>query len=160
MIDYLWNRRFRDFVELNSQVKQNFKGNHLLQVLPPLPEKPLKSFTNHRDPTFIEERAYKLELFISQMISVPHVPEMVCVKAFIGLMEQVREFSLTFNIPKLGLSLAPGDKPGDISPAIVSAVGKPEVCPGVKVQDAISKINGVPVSGHTFEGTFLLIICL
>jgi hypothetical protein len=33
------HRRFRDFAELNSQVKQNFKGHHLRSSLPPLPEK-------------------------------------------------------------------------------------------------------------------------
>lgn len=42
--------RFRDFSELNSQVKQNFKGHHLREALPPLPEKPLKSLTDHKDP--------------------------------------------------------------------------------------------------------------
>jgi hypothetical protein len=49
-------RRFRDFAELNSFVKQDFKGHHLFLSLPYLPEKCSKLFTNHNDPTFIEGR--------------------------------------------------------------------------------------------------------
>jgi hypothetical protein len=43
-------------------VKQNLKGNHLLQALPLFPEKPLKALTDHRDATFIQERQLKLEV--------------------------------------------------------------------------------------------------
>ncbi len=113
------SRRFKDFVELNSQVKQNLKGNHLRWALPPIPEKPLKAMTDHRDPAFIQDRAAKLEIFISALVSVPHVSDMICVKAFVGIMEQVREFSLSFHVPTIGMSLLPSDRLGDNTPAIV-----------------------------------------
>ena len=82
-------RRFREFAELNSQIKQNMKGHHLRDVLPSLPDKPLKQFTDHRDPSFIQDRCFKLERFVIAMTSIPHVANMVCMKAFLGLMDQV-----------------------------------------------------------------------
>lgn len=83
------HRRFKDFVELNSQVKQNFKGHHLRQSLPMFPEKPLKSLTDHRDPSFLSQRQIKLELFLMALVNVPHVANMVCTRAFVGLMEGI-----------------------------------------------------------------------
>lgn len=83
------HRRFRDFVELHSQVKANLKGNHLFQALPTLPEKPLKVLTDHNDPNFIEERRRKLEIYLVTLVNIPHVQDMVCIKAFLGLMESV-----------------------------------------------------------------------
>lgn len=84
------NRRFRDFAELNSQVKQNLKGHHLREILPPLPEKPLKSFTDHRDPVFIADRQAKLNIYLTALVAIPHVCDMICVRAFLGMMEQVQ----------------------------------------------------------------------
>eukprot|EP01036_Dinobryon_divergens_P025339 gene25339-33873_t len=137
------HRRFRDFAELNSQVKQNMKGHHLRWSLPPLPEKPLKSMTDHNDPSFIQDRYYFMpsEIPIIILVTIPHVPEMICLKAFLGIMDQ------------LGLSLVQSSRPGDTStPAIVGQVHKPETCTGVMVGDSISKINGVPVTGFNFNG--------
>jgi PX domain len=58
------HRRFRDFAELNSQVKQNLKGHHLRTSLPLLPEKLSKITTDHTDPAFLESRYTGLEIFI------------------------------------------------------------------------------------------------
>jgi hypothetical protein len=49
-------RRFRDFAELNSWVKESLKGHHLFLSLPSLPEKCSKLLTDHNDPAFIERR--------------------------------------------------------------------------------------------------------
>ena len=57
-------RRFRDFSELNSQVKQNFKGHHLRSSLPPFPEKHSKLTTNHGNQAFLIDRYTKLEVTI------------------------------------------------------------------------------------------------
>eukprot|EP01038_Epipyxis_sp_PR26KG_P010952 gene10952-14706_t len=146
------HRRFREFAEFNSQIKQNFKGHHLRSILPPLPEKTLKVTTDHRDPNFIKERCARLDIFLVAMIAVPHVSDMICTKAFLGLMEQVREFSLTYNVPTLGMSLLPCDRLADNTPAIVGVIQKPELCEGVLPGDTISKINGVQVAGTSFQG--------
>jgi len=37
------HRRFRDFADLNSNIKQNFKGHHLRSSLPSLPSLPIHS---------------------------------------------------------------------------------------------------------------------
>jgi hypothetical protein len=87
-------RRFRDFADLNSQVKQNFKGHHLRSSLPPFPEKTPKFATDHLDPTFIQERRQKLLFYLRLLLDVPHVAEMTCVKSFLGLMEQVPSLSV------------------------------------------------------------------
>lgn len=145
-------------MELNSQVKANFKGNHLLSALPQLPEKPLKTFTDHRDPSFIADRSLKLEVFLVSLVNVPHVSDMICVKAFLGLMESVREHSVSFHTPQLGMALVAGNSakaPYGVSPdniAVVGSVTKPEYCEEVAVGDAISKINGIPIAGYSFDG--------
>lgn len=144
-------RRFKEFAELNSQIKQNLKGNHLRELLPPLPEKPSKAWTDHRDVQFIEDRKIKLEVFMSALTAIPHVSEMICVKAFLGLMEQVKEFSVAFFVPTLGLSLLPVGKGEQPTPAIIGSIQRPELCEGVLVGDSISKINGIPVAGGNFQ---------
>ena len=88
------HRRFKEFADLNSQIKQNLKGHHLRWTIPPLPDKPLKQMTDHRDPQFIEDRRANLETYIQAMVAVPHVSNMICIKAFLGVMDQVRHFVL------------------------------------------------------------------
>ena len=173
------HRRFRDFAELNSQVKQNLKGHHLRASLPPLPDKTLKLYTDHNDLAFIQDRKFALESFLSNLVNMPHVPDMTCVKAFLGIMEQVREFSFIIHVPSLCLTLLPSEKAAaraaaaaaaaaDMSPssipslvpissallqmpAIVGGVQKPDFFVGLKPGDAISKINGDAVAGTTFS---------
>ena len=72
-----------------SQIKQNFKGHHLRSSLPQFPEKTLKLLTNHLDRIFITERRQKLDTFLKQLVTIPHVADMTCVKAFLGLMNKV-----------------------------------------------------------------------
>jgi hypothetical protein len=112
-----------------TQVKQNMKGHHLREALPPMPAKPTKAFTDHRDPVFIQERytlcvsatlsiylsvsvsvsvyvylyfyltficcyhsccrCQALERYVTDLVAIPHVSSMVCVKAFLGIMDQV-----------------------------------------------------------------------
>jgi hypothetical protein len=40
--------------------------------------------------TPLQERIFKLETFICNMVSIPHVAHMICVKAFLGIMDQVQ----------------------------------------------------------------------
>jgi len=145
------HRRFKEFSDLNSQVKQNLKGHHLRSSLPNLPEKTLKLAQDHRDPTFIEQRKSGLQQYLKMLVGVPHVPEMNCVKAFLGLINNIREISIVFKKTQLGLSLNPCDK-NKTTPAIVGAVLSIDNAPGIFTGDAISKINGVPVAGDTFKG--------
>lgn len=149
-IETIVHRRFKDFAELSSQVKQNFKGHHLRSSLPNLPQKLFKYSTDHSDPQFVTERRVKLNLFLNALISVPHVSNMVCVKAFLGLMDQVREFSIAFHQPTLGMSLIPPERLESGTPAIVGIIQNPEQYPGLYTGDSLSKVNGIPVAGITF----------
>lgn len=150
-------RRFKDFAELNSQVKQNFKGHHLRSSLPPLPEKTPKFAADHLDPAFIQERRVKLQYFLRTLLDVPHVAEMTCVKSFLGLMEQVKEVSYVFRVPKIGLGLVPSDKIGSLRTAVVSQIISNEHCLGVEVGDVVSRVNGVSVTGMSFRGEYRLL---
>jgi hypothetical protein len=156
-----FSRRFRDFAEMNSHVKQNLKGHHLREILPPFPEKPLKSFTDHRDPGFIKDRQQKLEIYLTALVAIPHVSDMLCVKAFVGLLDNVREYSITFHVPTLGFSLAPiggmnknnnsFNQDREITSVMVGQIQKQEATSEVVTGDAISKINGIPIAGMTFN---------
>jgi hypothetical protein len=57
-------------------------------------------------------------------------------------------------VPTLGMSLIPSDKNGEFgaAPALVGLIQKPEVCKGVLPGDTLSRINGVPLHGMTFNG--------
>lgn len=147
------HRRFKEFADLNSQIKQNFKGHHLRSSIPEFPEKTLKVFADHRDPAFIQERVSKLERYMTYLFAVPHINDMTCVKAFLGLMDQVKEISVVFHIPTLGMTLLPTDKVG--TPCVVGSLQKPaDAREGGCVQpgDVLSKINGLAVADSSYNG--------
>ena len=56
------HRRFKDFSSLNSEVKQAFKGHHLLSSLPSFVEKKSKWIVNHNDTSFLEDRLHRLQV--------------------------------------------------------------------------------------------------
>ena len=118
------HRRFRDFADLHEQVRQNLRGNHLYGSIPSLPEKTIKIGQEqlHANPEFIRCRVEKLNLYVTQLLRVPHVSEMVCTRAFLGLMESVREFSIVYREQQLGLTLQRmhGGKEGATVGAVVS----------------------------------------
>eukprot|EP01031_Cornospumella_fuschlensis_P027616 gene27616-33350_t len=175
-VETIVHRRFRDFAEMNSAA--NFKGNHLLAALPPLPEKPLKMLTDHRDPAFIQDRQLKLESYLVNLIAIPHVPDMISVKAFLGIMDEVREYSLSFHTPQLGISLSPQTSANSLDttvvvgevvkeelktppPPTVSHTPSPTHQSSHTIQpgDVVSKVNGVCVGSvamgdglNVFEG--------
>ena len=66
----------------------------------------------------------------------------------------MREYSLVFQVPTLGLSLLPTERQGEAgtSPCVVGMIQKPEVCKGVLPGDQLSRVNGVPLQGSTFAG--------
>ena len=95
------HRRFRDFADMNSQIKQNLKGHQIWSSLPSLPEKTLKFLVDHSDPAFINERKEALHTFLTMMVNLPYVSEMTCVRSFLGLMDKVVEYSVGKCAPRL-----------------------------------------------------------
>jgi hypothetical protein len=108
--------------------------------------------TDHMDPSFIEERKMKLNTFLRDLVMIPHVADMSCMKAFLGLIDQIREVSYTFHLPKLGLTLAANVKNVTVSPTVVQSIQTPENCEGICIGDCVSRINGVSVNGTNFAG--------
>lgn len=147
------HRRFKDFSDMFSQVKQNLKGNHLRSSLPEFPEKTLKFVSNYLDPVFIEDRQMKLSVFMQRLICVPHVASMTCVKVFLGIMDQIKEYSISFDEVVLGISLVSPERASVDNPALVGAIQNSILCQSnIRSGDAITKLNGVPVSGLPFSG--------
>lgn len=73
----------------------------------------------------------------------------------------MREYSLTFHVPTLGMSLLPSERQGEtgMSPCVVGLIQKPEVCTGVLPGDTLSRVNGVPLAGTSFQGTCCMVDC-
>ena len=67
--------------------------------------------TDHQDPEFISERLIQLNLYINELIRVPHVADMTCTKSFLGIMDQVRELSFLFPSESLGMNFAASNRP-------------------------------------------------
>jgi len=140
------HRRFRDFADMNSQIKQNLKGHQIWSSLPPLPDKTLKFLVDHNDPAFISERQQGLHTYLGIMVNMPHVNEMTCAKSFLGLMDKVTEYSTVFHTPALGLSVEPG------ASIVVTGIQTPSLSGNiVRCGDALSKIAGVPIAGTSFN---------
>jgi hypothetical protein len=140
------HRRFRDFADMNSQIKQNLKGHQIWSSLPNLPDKTLKFLVDHNDPAFIAERQIGLHTYLGMMVNMPHVNEMTCVKSFLGLMDKVTEYSIVFYTPQLGMSVDPG------ASIVVTSIQNPSLSANlVRCGDALSKIAGVPIAGTTFN---------
>ena len=159
----LVHRRFRDFADLHEQVRHNLKGHHLYSSIPALPPRPLK-ITNgakHLEPSFISGRLQALDLYVSALIALPHVSEMTCTKAFLGLMESVREYSVVFHQQQLGLTLlrAPVSTSVLSEAAVVGSIQSGEhgheqtATAGLTVGDSVSKINGTHLADLNFNGT-------
>ena len=154
-VDNAVHRRFRDFVDLHENVKQNLKGNHLYNSLPSLPDKTLKIGSNvavHTDPSFIQARLSKLDSYLSALIRVPHVADMVALRAFLGILECVREYSVVYRSSQLGITLQRTSIPPAHESSVVGSVPEAEEN-GVRVGDAVSKLNGVAVEDLNFSGT-------
>ena len=108
------HRRFRDFTELDDQIRAALQGHHLQSSLPRLPRKELKFLTDHTDPSFLNERRANLEVgihlptavflaslphlgryaflddipckvYIKRLIRVPHVLQVPCTLPFVGM---------------------------------------------------------------------------
>lgn len=149
------HRRFKDFSVLNSDIREHFKGHHLKSSLPDLPEKRSKLTTDHTSPVFLQQRETQLQIYLASLVRVPHVAEMISMKTFLGLMDKVRETSLMFSSPTLGLTLIPCESPG--SPAVIGFVQNPDLCSLLTVGDIVSKINGSAVGTLSFDGVVRLL---
>ena len=108
--------------------------------------------TDHQDPEFISERLVQLNMYINELIRVPHVAEMTCTKSFLGIMDQVRELLFFFPSESLDMNFADFNRP-NTSVFIGSPLSSGEAnFKELRIGDIIRKINGSAVSGCTFEG--------
>lgn len=144
------HRRFKDFSALNSEIKQCFKGHHLLSSLPAFVEKKSKWIVDHSDPHFLDDRAHRLQIYLECLVRVPHVSETSSIKGFLGMMEKVRETSVVISSESLGFTLSSSAAPG--SPAVVASVTDENISSLLSPGDFLSKISGQVIGGFSFSG--------
>jgi len=138
------HRRFKDFANLDAEVRAALKGNHLAGSLPPLPPKQLKHLTAHSTPGFIDQRRRDLGGYLRRLIAMPHVPHMYQLHSFLGIVKAVREYSAVFRGADLGLQLGPTTQCE--SPVCVASVQDAALAAQVTPGDILSKVNGKPTS--------------
>lgn len=149
----LVHRRFRDFSALLDQVKESLRGHHLSSNLPSLPPKTLKyllTSEKQTDAGFVAARMQSLDIFLKQLCSIPHVPDMACLQGFVGFVGGVREYSCIFPNRQLGITLLRG---ADDS-VVVGTTGEVTECASMSevlcVGDCVSKVNGIPLGDSGF----------
>jgi len=142
------HRRFRDFSNLDAEIRAALKGNHLSSSLPILPGKAIKVLHDHKTPEFIEQRRIDLDVYLQKLFNMPHVPQMYQLQSFLGIVKTVREYSVVFRNLDTGISL---ERVQAESPACVALVRDTTLRDQISVGDLVSKINGKPVARVTFE---------
>ncbi|CAB1102637.1 unnamed protein product [Ectocarpus sp. CCAP 1310/34] len=156
----LVHRRFRDFHALQEQVESLMKGHHLRSSLPRFPGKKSKLWTNHGDLSFVEERRKALEQYLKTLLQLPHVSTLDSTRAFLGMVGNLREFSVSWEGKELGAKLkrasevaggklgvggagsAGPNGDGGAPPVITSVLGNGRSPPGVCSGDRLFKVNG------------------
>ncbi|CAM9827642.1 unnamed protein product, partial [Ectocarpus sp. 13 AM-2016] len=156
----LVHRRFRDFYALQEQVESLMKGHHLRSSLPRFPGKKSKLWTNHGDLSFVEDRRKALEQYLKTLLQLPHVSTLDSTRAFLGMVGNLREFSVSWEGKELGAKLrrasevaggklgvggagsAGPNGGGGAPPVITSVLGNGRSPPGVCPGDRLFKVNG------------------
>ena len=147
------HRRFRDFADLDEAVNGALAGHHVRNSVPRLPQKKLKLFQDHNDAAFLEARRRDLDGYVAKLVHVPHVWATPPAAPFVGVANNVREYSVVFPERTLGFTL--GKSSGAESrendfPAFVASCRPPDCPVDVRIGDLLSKISGRSVATMTF----------
>ena len=121
--------------------------------VPRLPQKKLKLFQDHNDTAFLEARRRDLDGYVAKLVHVPHVWATPPAAPFVGVANNVREYSVVFPERTLGFTL--GKSSGAESrendfPAFVASCRPPDCPVDVRIGDLLSKISGRSVATMTF----------
>ncbi|CAM9836871.1 unnamed protein product, partial [Sphacelaria rigidula] len=84
------------------------KGHHLRSSLPRFPGKKSKLWINHGDLSFVEDRRRSLEQYLKILLQaslLPHVSTLDSTRAFLGMVGNLREFSVIWESKELGVTL-------------------------------------------------------
>lgn len=87
-------RRFCEFAALHDLCVAMLKGHHLYSCLPPLPDKHLKAVFGDGGKQFIAERSRELQAYIQTLLQLPHIGALETVHAFLGIVGNLREYSV------------------------------------------------------------------
>ena len=68
-------RRFSQFVDLRQTLENLYAGGANERLLPGLPPKKMKLFTNHVGDKFIESRRQQLDEFLKKVVLMPGISE-------------------------------------------------------------------------------------
>ena len=143
---------FRNARARNTHVEATLNISCPAQV-PRLPQKKLKLLQDHNDTAFLEARRRDLDGYVAKLVHVPHVWATPPAAPFVGVANNVREYSVVFPERTLGFTL--GKSSGAESrendfPAFVASCRPPDCPVDVRIGDLLSKISGRSVATMTF----------
>ena len=145
------HRRFRDFADVDEGVHSALAGHHVRSSVPRLPQKKIKVFVDHNDASFLEQRQRDLDSYVAKLVHVPHVWATPLAGPFVGVANNVREYSVVFPERVLGFTMGKCQNSNDNDfPAFVASCRPPDCPVDVKVGDLLSKISGRSVANLTF----------
>jgi len=143
------HRRYRDFTHLHDNVSSALNGNDARRHLPSLPGKQVKLLVDHVDESFIDSRRRALQRYLTAMIAIPQALTCLELQAFLGLSENVREFSILCTYRSVGCQFQDA-KQGDMGP-LVTSVTSELFDLGLRVGAILTKINGSSTSSRSFK---------
>jgi hypothetical protein len=78
-------RRFKQFAELNSNLKSSIYGCHMVQSLPKFPAKGIKMIKRHDDPAFVEDRRKRLAEYLTFLSRIQLISRNAEFLRFLGI---------------------------------------------------------------------------
>ena len=80
-------------------------GHHVRNSVPRLPQKKLRLLQDHNDQSFLDARRRDLDGYVAKLVHVPHVWATPPAAPFVGVANNVREYSVVFPERTLGFTL-------------------------------------------------------
>lgn len=147
--------RYQDFINLQ---------NNLVDQLPeaPFPQMPPREipwFVDHTNPNFLQKRKDLFDKYIKELVKILSTENNFLLLNFLGYYdEDVREVSLLFHSPTIGLKLKENEKDENYKAVIMSfphtkddKAKEAEKTNLIDVGDSISNINGEIMKLKTFD---------
>lgn len=148
---------FQEFRDLHATLADEYKEDHVKNMLPQVPPKEITWFTDHTSPDFLDKRKKLLKQYMKELVQIPRMEKDQNVLSFLGYYKKgVREVSLLFD-DDLGLRIQPNEK-DDYKVSIMAFTRGKDKLPGmaeesglIYMNDAISSVDGETTINKSFE---------
>lgn len=148
---------FQEFRDLHATLADEYKEDHVKNMLPQVPPKEITWFTDHTSPDFLDKRKKLLKQYMKELVQIPRMEKDQNVLSFLGYYKKgVREVSLLFD-DDLGLRIQPNEK-DDYKVSIMAFTRGKDKLPGmaeesglIYMNDVISSVDGETTINKSFE---------